>query len=182
MKGEKFKLLELYYKGLVRNGANLKSNEKKRVAEINQKLSLLSLAVWQNILDTINDYKLIITDKADLAGLTEDLIVIASDNASKAGHPGKWIFTLQNASGLCHFYSIQSIDHSVKPFGKHINKGNNGDDFDNNNISFEIIKLRAEKANILGYSSHAHYVLEEHMAKSPDQVYDLLNYGRLPSK
>ncbi len=175
LKGEKFKLLELYYKTFVRNGANLKSNEKRRVAEINQKLSLLSLQFGKNILDTINDYKLTITDKADLAGLTEDLIAAASDNASKAGHPGKWIFTLQNASVMPFLqYSDQrSLRQTI--WEAYTNKGNNGDDFDNNNIVSEIIKLRAEKANILGYSSHAHYVLEEQMAKSPDQVYDLLN-------
>lgn len=175
LKGEKFKLLELYYKAFVRNGANLKSNEKKRVAEINQKLSLLSLQFGKNILDTINDYKLIITDKADLAGLTEDLIAAASDNASKAGHPGKWIFTLQNASVMpfLQYSEHRSLRQTI--WEAYTNKGNNGDDFDNNNIVFEIIKLRAEKANILGYSSHAHYVLEEQMAKSPDQVYDLLN-------
>ena len=175
LKGEKFKLLELYYKTFVRNGANLKSNEKKRVAEINQKLSLLSLQFGKNILDTINDYKLIITDKADLAGLTEDLIAAASDNASKAGHPGKWIFTLQNASVMpfLQYSEHRSLRQTI--WEAYTNKGNNGDDFDNNNIVSEIIKLRAEKANILGYSSHAHYVLEEQMAKSPDQVNDLLN-------
>ena len=175
LKGEKFKLLELYYKAFVRNGANLKSNEKSRVAEINQKLSLLSLQFGKNILDTINDYKLIITDKADLAGLTEDLIAAASDNASKAGHPGKWIFTLQNASVMpfLQYSEHRSLRQTI--WEAYTNKGNNGDDFDNNNIVFEIIKLRAEKANILGYSSHAHYVLEEQMAKSPDQVNDLLN-------
>ena len=175
LKGEKFKLLELYYKTFVRNGANLKSNEKKQVAEINQRLSLLSLQFGKNILDTINEYKLLVTNKADLAGLTEDTIAAAADSSSNAGHPGNWIFTLQNASVMPFLqYSDQrSLRQTI--WEAYTNKGNIGDDFDNNNIVSEIVKLRAEKANILGYSSHAHYVLEEQMAKSPDKVLELLD-------
>jgi len=175
LKGEKFKLLELYYKTFVRNGANLNGKEKKIVAEINQQLSLLSLQFGKNILDTINEYKLIVTEKSNLAGLTEDIIASAADTASRSGHEGKWIFTLQNASVIPFLqYSDQrSLRQTI--WEAYTNKGNCGDDFDNNKIVVEIIKLRAEKANILGYASHAHYVLEEQMAKSPDQVYELLN-------
>jgi peptidyl-dipeptidase Dcp len=175
LKGENLKLLELYYKAFVRNGANLNVKEKKIVADINQQLSLLSLRFGKNILDTINEYKLIITEKSDLAGLTEDIIASAADTASWSGHDGKWIFTLQNAS-VIPFLQYSDQRHLRQTIWEaYTNKGNNGDEFDNNKIVSEIVKLRAEKANILGYDSHAHYILEEQMAKSPDQVYDLLN-------
>jgi peptidyl-dipeptidase Dcp len=174
IKGEDFKLLELYYKNFIRSGANLSSKDKKKVADINQRLTILSLQFGKNILDTINTYQLVIDHPKDLSGLTDDLIAAAAEAAKGCGHEGKWVFTLQNASVIPFLQYADNRELRQKIWHAYVNKCNHGDDRDNITIITEMVRLRAEKAAILGYKSHAHYVLEEQMAKSPDQVSALL--------
>ncbi|MBK8347411.1 MAG: M3 family metallopeptidase [Saprospiraceae bacterium] len=175
IKGEKRRLLETYYKNFVRNGANLTTADKKRVSLINQRLTVLSLQFSKNILDIINDFRLIITDPKDLSGLPEEIIATAAETALTAGLKNTWVFTLQNASVIPFLQYADSRVHRHSIWSAYVNKGNNGDTFDNNEIVKEMVRLRAEKARLLGYNSHAHYVLENQMAKTPDQVMQLLN-------
>jgi len=174
IKGEDFRLLELYYKNFIRSGANLSSADKKRVADINQRLTILSLQFGKNILDTINSFQLIIDDSNDLSGLPDDLVVAATETANICGHEGKWVFTLQNASVMpfLQYAENRKLRHEI--WHAYVNKGNQGNASDNNGLIAEMVRLRAEKAVLLGYKSHAHYVLEEQMAKVPDQVSALL--------
>jgi len=181
IKGEDFRLLELYYKIFIRSGANLSSADKKKVSDINQRLTLLSLQFGKNILDTINSFQLIVKDSKDLSGLPDDLVVAAAETANINGHEGKWVFTLQNASVMPFLQYAENRKLRQEIWHAYVNKGNQGDGSDNNGVIAEMVRLRAEKAVLLGYKSHAHYVLEEQMAKVPDQVSALLQQLWLPA-
>lgn len=172
--GEKLRLLEVYFKTFVRNGANLKAQDKKRVTDINQSLTVLSLEFGKNILAATNEYQLIIDNENDLVGLPSSIISAAKDTAATHNMPEKWFFTLQNASVIPFLQYAENRMLRKEIWTAYTNKGNLGDKNDNNAIVKEMVQLRAEKSSLLGYQSHAHYVLEEQMSKSPDQVQELL--------
>jgi peptidyl-dipeptidase Dcp len=168
-------LLEKFYKNFVRNGALLSDAEKEQLSKINQELSVLTIKFGQNTLADVNEYKLIIEDKAELAGLPQELIYEASQKALKEKMEGKWIFTLHNPSVLPFLQYADNRQLREKIWQAFSNKGNNGNKNDNNEIISKILSLRIQKARLLGYPSHAHYVLEEQMSKNPDNVSRLLN-------
>jgi peptidyl-dipeptidase Dcp len=168
-------LLEKFYKNFVRNGALLSDAEKEQLSKINQELSVLTIKFGQNTLADVNEYKLIIEDKVALAGLPDELIYEASQKALKENMEGKWIFTLHNPSVLPFLQYADNRQLREKIWQAFSNKGNNGNNNDNNEIISKILSLRIQKARLLGYPSHAHYVLEEQMAKNPDNVSRLLN-------
>lgn len=172
--GEKLRLLEVYFKTFVRNGANLKAQDKKRVADINQRLTVLSLEFGKNILAATNEYQLIIDNENDLDGLPHSIISAAKDTAVTHHMPEKWVFNLQNANVIPFLQYAENRMLRKEIWAAYTNKGNLGDKNDNNAIVKEMVQLRAEKSSLLGYKSHAHYVLEEQMSKSPDQVQELL--------
>src|SRR5690606_7863915 len=99
----------------------------------------------------------------------------AKQSAEKSAKPDAWRFTLHNASVMPFLQYADNRSLREKMYKGYINRANQGNEFDNKELAAKIATLRAEKANLLGYESHAHYVLEESMAKDPDQVYDLLN-------
>jgi peptidyl-dipeptidase Dcp len=171
---EQSMLLEKTYKGFVRNGALLGEAEKDELREINKEHDLLSLQFAENVLKETNSFELVIESEDDLAGLPEAVVSGAAETAAERGHEGKWVFTTQKPSMLPFLQYSQKRDLREKIFKAYINRGNNGDEFDNNEIVSKIVDLRIRRANILGYETHAHYVLEERMAKEPEAVYDLL--------
>lgn len=172
---EENKLLEKAYKRFVRNGANLSEKDKERLRTINSELSLLTLKFGQNILAETNKYELVVEKKEDLAGLSDELIAAAAETAKAKGKEGKWVFTLSNASVMpfLQYSSNRKLREII--WTAYQNRSNNGDEFDNNANALQMANLRAEKARLLGYKSHAHYVLEESMAKSPEKVMEFLN-------
>lgn len=175
LNGEQLMLLENTYKNFVRGGADLSEESKTRFREINEKLSLLSLKFGDNVLAETNSFSLIIDKKEDLAGLPESVIAAASEEAKNRDLEGKWVFTLHAPSyGPFMQYSSNRALRE-KMFKAYIEKGNHGDDKDNKAILAELVELRAEKAKLLGYDNHAAYVLEESMAKTPEQVNNMLN-------
>jgi len=167
-------LLENLYKGFVRNGANLGKEEQDSLKSINQRLSVLSVKFSQNVLDETNNYRLFV-DKDGLAGLPESLISGAADVAKASGQEGKWAFTTQRPSIFPFLQYSENRELRRELFNAYTNRGNNGNEYDNNAIFAEIIKLRAERASLLGYKTHSHYVLEPRMAKVPENVFSLLN-------
>ena len=173
--GEQQMLLEKFYKNFVRNGALLSEAEKEQLSKINQELSVLTIKFGQNTLADVNEYKLIIEDKAELAGLPDELIYEASQKALKENMEGKWIFTLHNPSVLPFLQYADNRQMREKIWQAFSNKGNNGNKNDNNEIISKILSLRIQKARLLGYPSHAHYVLEEQMSENPDNVSRLLH-------
>ncbi len=167
-------LLEKYYKDFVRGGANLDKDKKEELKKINEELSMLSLKFGENILKENNKFELVIEDKKDLAGLPQSVIDGAARAAKERGHEGKWVFTLHRSSITPFLTYSEKRDLREKIFKAYINRGNHNDELDNKKILSRIAALRVKRAHLLGYKTHADYVLEENMAKTPQKVYDLL--------
>jgi len=162
-------LLDKRYKGFSRNGANLAEDKKARLREIDTELSKLSLTFGENILAETNKFELHLTDEADLAGLPESTKEAAAQTAEEKGKEG-WVFTLEYPSYIPFMKYAENRELRKKmaiAFGA---KGFHNDELDNQENVLKIVKLRQERANLLGYKTHAHFVLEERMAKSPDNV------------
>lgn len=170
---EKF-LLENFYKGFIRSGADLPDDKKEKLKEINQKLSSLTLNFSQNVLKETNKFKLVIEDEADLEGLPESVITAASEAATANGMEGKWIFTTHKPSMIPFLQYAENRDLREKLYKAYINRGNNDDENDNKEILEEIINLRIERAHLLGYDNHANYTLELRMAKNAENAQKLL--------
>jgi len=168
-------LLEKYYKDFVRGGANLDEEQKAELRVINEELSLLTLSFGENILGENNAFELVIEKEADLAGLLEAAIIGAAEAAKEHGHEGKWVFTLHKPSMIPFLQYSEKRELREKIFKAYINKGDNDNELDNKEILSRIAALRVKKANLLGYKTHADFVLELNMAKKPENVYSLLN-------
>jgi peptidyl-dipeptidase Dcp len=171
---EQSKLLENTYRDFVRGGANLDSTAKKRLRAINEELSMLSLRFSQNLLKETNSYRLVIDRKEDLAGLPAGAVQSAAELARKTNLSDKWVFTLQKPSLIPFLQYAQNRALREKIFKAYINRGDNGNTSDNKEIIERIASLRVVRAQLLGYKTHADYVLEENMAKQPQAVYDFL--------
>ncbi|WP_297333120.1 M3 family metallopeptidase [Flavobacterium sp.] len=166
---EQATLLEKKYKGFSRNGANLPEDKKTKLREIDKELSKLSLQFGENVLAETNAFQLHITDEKDLAGLPEGAIEGAREMAMTQEKEG-WVFTLDYPSYvpfMTYAYNRELRKKMALAFGA---KGFNKNEFDNSEIVLQIVKLRHERANLLGYTSHADFVLEERMAESPQKV------------
>lgn len=168
-------LLEKYYRDFVRGGALLDEEKKARLREINKELSILSLEFGENVLKEDNRFELVIEKEEDLAGLPPSVITAAAEAAKERGHDGKWVFTLHKPSMIPFLQYSEKRELREKIFKAYINRGNNNDELDNKAILSRIAALRVEKANLLGYKTHAHFVLEQNMAKTPEGVYELLD-------
>lgn len=169
------KLLEETYKGFVRSGANLSDGDKETLKKINADLSVLTTEFGQNLLAETNAYELVVENKEDLAGLPEGLVSAAADVAKAKGKEGKWVFTLSNPSVMPFLQYADNRELRKNIWDAYQKRGNNDNDNDNKDILIKIANLRLEKAKLLGYASHADYVLEEAMAANPANVYQLLN-------
>ena len=172
---EQKKLLNNTYKEFVRGGANLSADAKEDLRGINKKLSLLSLKFGENVLAETNNFKLIIDNKGDLAGLPSSVVAMAAETAKNSGYEGKWVFTIQKPSMIPFLQYADNRDLREEIFNAYIEKGNHDDELDNKEMVSELVSLRLEKANLMGYKTHADFVLEENMAKNPENVYALLN-------
>ena len=169
------RLLEKYYKDFVRGGADLKAKDKEKLKDINKELSLLTLQFGENILKENNRFEMVLDNEADLAGLPEAVIAAAAETAEKRGHPGKWVFTLHKPSLIPFLQYSDKRSLREKMFKGYITRGDHNDELDNKKILSRIAALRVERANLLGFKTHADYILDDNMAKTPQRVYDLLN-------
>jgi peptidyl-dipeptidase Dcp len=172
---EERRLLEEMYKGFVRGGAELEPAGKARLTEINQRISVLTVQFGDNLLAENNEFKLILEKPEDLSGLPANAVTAAAEAAKQAGSEGKWMFTPHKPSWIPFLQFSDRRDLRREMFEGYIERGNHGDKNDNKAILAELVKLRIEAANLLGYPSHAHYVLSDNMAGAPDKVYELLN-------
>ncbi len=167
-------LLDKHYKSFTRNGANLPEDKKEQLREIDKELSKLSLSFGENVLAETNRYELHIEDEKDLKGLPESELENANLLAKAKGKNG-YIFTLQYPSYIPFMKYAENRELRKKlsiAFGA---KGFQNDEYDNQENVLKIAKLRHQRANLLGYKTHAHFVLEERMAKSPEKVNEFLN-------
>ncbi|MCW8312474.1 M3 family metallopeptidase [Sphingobacterium sp. InxBP1] len=172
---EDTKLLEETYKSFVRSGANLKEADKEKMKKINAELSTLTTQFGQNLLAETNAYELVVDSASQLEGLPESLKTAAAEEATAKGKKDKWVFTLQNPSIMPFLQYAKNRDLRKQIWDAYQMRGNHDNTSDNKEIIQKIVNLRLQKAKLLGYASHANYVLEESMAKTPENVYALLN-------
>jgi peptidyl-dipeptidase Dcp len=175
LKPEQDRLLTETWKRFVRGGANLSEPDKEKLKALNEELSVLSLQFGENVLKETNKFELVIDKEEDLAGLPAASIEGAAETAAKKGHEGKWIFTLHKPSLIPFLQYSTKRDLREIMFKGYTNVGDNGDDLDNNAILARMASLRVQRANLLGFPSHAAYILDDNMAKNPENVYELLN-------
>lgn len=175
LNNEDAKLLERKYKAFVRNGAGLPEDKKERLRKINGELAVISLKFGDNVLAETNDFQLVIDNKDDLAGLPESIVAAAAEEAKAREKEGQWIFTLQNASVMPFLQYADNRKLRKKIWEAYQNRGNNGNAKDNRINIVQLANLRMERAQILGYKTHADYVLDERMAKTPENVYKLMD-------
>jgi peptidyl-dipeptidase Dcp len=170
---EQSMLLEKTYKGFVRGGANLSEEKKARFRAINEELSVLSVQFAKNVLDETNAFAMVLEEE-DLAGLPSSVITAAAEAAEEKGHEGKWVITLRKPSFIPFLQYAENRELRETVFKAFANIGNNDNEYDNKAIASKTAALRVERANILGYETHADFVLEEYMAKKPENVRNLL--------
>lgn len=172
---EQKRLLDKYYKYFVRSGILLDESGKERLREINKELSLSALTFGQNLLAETNAFQLIIDNKEDLSGLPEGTIAAAAEEAHAKGLEGKWLFTLHKPSWIPFLQYADNRALREKIYRAMFMRGDNDNDKDNKQYINKMVNLRLEKANLLGYKTYADFVLEETMAKTPENVFKLLN-------
>lgn len=168
-------ILENQYKGLVREGANLPDDKKEILKKINQELSVLAVKFSQNVLQETNSFQMVVDDPAGLIGLPQSSIDAASETAKVAGLEGKWVFTAQKPSWIPFLQYSPDRELKTKLYAGWLERGNHDNEFDNKEILAKIMALRAKKAQLLGYPTHADMVMESRMAKNPGNVMELLD-------
>lgn len=171
---EEASLAEKTYKSFTRNGALLSAEDKKTLREIDQKLAALSPKFSENLLSATNAYVLYVDDESKLSGLPEDAKATAKELATKKSKPNSWAFSLQAPSMLA---AVTYLDNSElreqiwRAYGQRCFGG----EFDNSNIVKQIVELKHQRAQLLGFKTHADYVLAERMAQSRTKVDEFLN-------
>ncbi len=168
-------LLEKTYKSFVRNGANLPEDKKEKLRKIDMDLSQLGLEFGEHVLKETNDFFLEITEEKDLSGLPDHVIEAAATTAGEMGKEGSWVFTLQFPSYIPFMTYADNRELREKMFRAYGSKAYKGDENDNQDVILKKVRLRHERAELLGYKSHADFVLEERMAESPAKVMDFLD-------
>ena len=168
-------LLENLYKSFVRNGALLNAADQETLKKLNQDISVLAVKFSQNVLAETNSFRLVIDKEADLAGLPESVIANAAEMAKADSLEGKWVFTTQKPSMIPFLQYADNRDLRKKLYDAYLNRGNNGNEYDNNQVLADLVRLRADRAKLLGYKTHADIDLENRMARTPENVLNLLN-------
>lgn len=172
---EELALLKDKYDSFTRSGALLSNDKKARLREINARLSLLTTDFGQNVLAETNAFQLYVEDESLLKGLSASFKQSAAEKAEEKGKEGQYLFTLHNPSVMPFLESAENRGLRKKIWEAYVNRGNNGNANDNNEIIREITALRAERAKLLGFTNHAAYVLDESMAGSTERVDSLLD-------
>ncbi|MBQ8256444.1 MAG: M3 family metallopeptidase [Bacteroidaceae bacterium] len=167
-------VLENYYNSFVSGGALLDEAGKAKLLEINTELGLAGIEFGKNLLNDNKAYKLVITDKKDLAGLPQSSIDAAAEAAQADSIEG-WVFTLDKPSCIPFLQYADNRELRKQVYKAYYGRGDNNNANDNKAIITKILKLRKEKANLLGFKTYAHFVLDEKMAKTPEAALDLLN-------
>lgn len=183
---EQATLLSKTYKRFTRNGALANEETKTKLKIVDQKLSKLKVEFGQNVLEATNSFELVIDSKDDLIGLPDQSIQSAADLAEETNRKGKWVFNLQSPSYLPFMTYAENRALRKKLFFALATRAYNSEKNDNSKIVKEISNLRLERAKLLGYKSHSHFVLEERMAGDPLTVKsfldDLLNKSLTKAK
>jgi peptidyl-dipeptidase Dcp len=175
LSGPQVKLLEDTYKGFVRSGVALEGEQESRLRTINGRLAELADKFGKNVLSETNAFELHTTDKKDLGNLSESLVALAADEAKKRGHDEGWSITVQRPSINPFLQSSPNREMRKTMFDAYAMRGDNDNENDNKAIIEEMASLRVEKANLLGYETHADLILETAMAKKPEAVLNFMD-------
>ncbi len=168
------RLIERYYTDFVRAGANLTEAQKTRVKEINAEMATLTTQFSQNVLAEVNDSAVIVSDRAELAGLSDEQIAVLAKSAEEKGMPGKYRIALLNTTGQPLLPQLDNRALRERLHKASVARGSRGNAYDNRAIVSRVTKLRAERAAIMGYSSYAAFGLAEETAKNPEAVNAML--------
>ena len=171
---EQVRLLKKTYNDFVRAGALLSPEQKARLKEINAALSLTAVKFGSNLLAETNDFELVLSHN-ELDGLPANLREAAAEKAKQTGRNNKWVFTLHKPSMIPFLTYSTRRDLREQIYKAYLNRGNNGNDHDNKDLINDFIRLRTEKAHLLGYECYADYVISDQMAQNKVAVYDLLH-------
>lgn len=169
---EQFRLTEELYKNFVRSGSLLDETEKEQLREINKKISDLTNRFGDNVLKETNNYRLVIDNKEDLAGLPQSVIDAA---AEASGEENKWVFTLHKPSWIPFLQYADNRTLREKLYKAMYMRGNNDNEYDNKKLVGEIVNLRLQRSKLLGFESFAAYALDNRMAKKTENAIRLLN-------
>jgi peptidyl-dipeptidase Dcp len=178
---EQARLLEKGYKSFVRGGANLDEAAKAEFRKINEELSGLTVKFGDDVLKETNAFVLVIDKPEDLAGLPQAVVDGAADAAKERNLAGRWVFTLNKPNMIPFLQYSPKRELREKIFKAYIHRADNGNEQDNKAVLSRIAALRVKRANLLGYKTHADFVLEENMAKTPAGVAGLLDKLWTPS-
>jgi peptidyl-dipeptidase Dcp len=174
LEAEGVRLIEQYHTDFIRAGAALDSAEQTRLKEINGELAMLQTQFSQNVLNEVNAMALVVDSREELTGLDSALIDAAGAEAQSRDLPGKFVIPLLNTSGQPALSSLQNRGVRERLFEASVSRGTRGGEFDNTGVLSMVLKLRAERANLLGYATHADYVLEEATAQTVAAVNERL--------
>jgi peptidyl-dipeptidase Dcp len=169
------RLLEEIYKGFERSGANLNPQQKEELRRLNTEIAKLQTQFGQNLLAETAAFTLTIENEADLAGLPDAVKAAAAARAAKAGKEGQWLFGLDNPSITPFLQYADNRDLRRQMLNAYLNRGNNNNDNDNKDVVRQLVSLRLEKGKLMGFDNFAELTLENRMAKTAANVYDLLD-------
>ncbi|MBS4012751.1 MAG: M3 family metallopeptidase [Bacteroidetes bacterium] len=172
---EQMIVVEKIYRDFERAGAALPKDKKEKLKSINERMSMISLTLGDNLLKETNNFRLVIDNEKDLAGLPAPVIAAAADAAKAAGLEGKWVITLHNPSWIPFLQNSSRRYLREKVYKAYYTRGDNNNEFDNKELFAELMKLRLEMANILGFNNYADNFLDIQMAQKPENVYNFLN-------
>ncbi|WP_289030326.1 M3 family metallopeptidase [uncultured Algoriphagus sp.] len=167
-------LLSKTYKSFVRNGANLNEEDSQKLRKIDQELAQLSLKFGEHVLAETNRYVRFVENESEVEGLPESIKEAAAQTAEEKGKAGQWAFTLDYPSYVPALTYLKNRELRKELFIAYNTKSSKGDELDNKSVIKDILQLRYERAKLLGYQSHAYFVLEERMAKTPKEVLEFL--------
>ncbi|MBR1514761.1 MAG: M3 family metallopeptidase [Bacteroidales bacterium] len=167
---QQIRVVEKYEQDFVRNGAALPADKQAELSQINEQLSTLSLQFGNNLLKENSNFKLVIEDKQDLAGLPQTSIDAAAEQAKADGMEGKWVFTLSKPSLIPFLQFADNRDLREQMYKAYYNRGDNNNEYDNKKLINEMVNLRVKKAHLFGYENYADYVLAVNMAQDSKTV------------
>ena len=171
-----------YYEDFRMAGAHLSEAERERAKQINLRLAELDTQFGQQLLADTNDLAVLVDDIAELDGLSEGEIAAAASAATDRGHDGKWLLAMVNFTGNPLLETLTNRELREKIFASSLLKGGRSNEHDNRPVLLEMVKLRAEKAQLFGFESHAHYVLTDRTAKNPKNVHEMLHKIAAPAR
>lgn len=171
---EQNRLLEKYHRNFIRSGAALNPDQKAKLREINKELGLAEIAFGQNVLEETNSYQKVVYNEDDLSGLPESVRQAAAEAAKEAKKEGKWIFTTQKASFIPVLQYSENRELRKELLMAYSTRANHNNAKDNKAVINKIMKLRTQKAQLLGFANSAEFILDDTMAKTPKTVYDFL--------